>query len=337
MKRLLFPVYFLLACSPLFATDIPDYSNEEDPDMLSPAYYNAAADDSLHLAINTIVYYARAMNFHHPLQGETLPSYTIKRDFGDIVGQGAASQHHPASDMYVGNRVSEVNIYASHDGIFTSGTESPKYRHFIRISSPMHDQNNTEIATLTSIYAHVDLDLNTAGIQDGDTVKAGDLICSHLYSGTKGGPHLHYEIRFLDKEATGTEEFYGWSGSTSTIDTKSSGPWLYGYWDTNIGLGYGNPSHYISDIVNQLNSYNKQRVIVSPNPSSGSININTSYSFSTNSVSIINATGRVVANFSTNSKQQTFDLSQLPDAYYIGRILFTDGHCEHFRVLKKSL
>ncbi|TFH07155.1 MAG: hypothetical protein E4H08_09955, partial [Candidatus Atribacteria bacterium] len=63
-------------------------------------------------------------------------------------------------------------------------------------------------------HAAVDLDLDeVSGLNlNGQIVQAGDLISQHLYAGTAGGPHLHFEIRYLRPEDTGNEEFYGFAG-----------------------------------------------------------------------------------------------------------------------------
>ena len=92
-----------------------------------------------------------------------------------------------------------------------------------------------------TLYAHVDLDLDEA---DGlsmsrKTVKAGDLISKNLYSETRGGPHLHFEIRYYRPDDDGTEEFYGIRGSV-----PGAGEWPNGYWDPDTGYGFGHPDSH---------------------------------------------------------------------------------------------
>jgi len=58
-----------------------------------------------------------------------------------------------------------------------------------------------------------------------------------------GGSHLHFEIRYYRNSDMGNEEFYSWQ--KSGVNTKlSSGIWLYGYWNPNIGYGFGNPINH---------------------------------------------------------------------------------------------
>ena len=69
----------------------------------------------------------------------------------------------------------------------------------------------------------------------------------HLYSGTRGGPHLHFEIRYYRSEDTGNETFYGNSigpGGSSDLTEPSAGSWSYGYWNPDIGYGFGNPKNH---------------------------------------------------------------------------------------------
>lgn len=69
------------------------YPNNEDgrfEDMLTPAYYNAPNGDAFRNEINMFVHFARLMPFQHPLEDikEEMPSYSIKRGFGDGIGPG---------------------------------------------------------------------------------------------------------------------------------------------------------------------------------------------------------------------------------------------------------
>ncbi len=70
----------------------------------------------------------------------------------------------------------------------------------------------------------------------------GDLISKNLWSGTCGGPHLHFEIRYYRPADNGTEEFYGFRESV-----PGAGDWPYGKWDPDVGYGFGDPkSHGLS-------------------------------------------------------------------------------------------
>ncbi len=99
-----------------------------------------------------------------------------------------------------------------------------------------------------TLYAHIDLDLDKAdGLSlNGQTVQAGDLISRHLYSGTVGGPHLHFEIRYYRSTDSGDEEFYGFAGPRAdpVLTQPSGGSWLYGIWNPSVGYGFGDPRNH---------------------------------------------------------------------------------------------
>lgn len=68
------------------------------------------------------------------------------------------------------------------------------------------------------------------------------MISKNLWSGTRGGPHLHFEIRYYRPADNGTEEFYGFRESV-----PGAGDWPYGKWDPDVGYGFGDPkSHGLS-------------------------------------------------------------------------------------------
>jgi hypothetical protein len=53
-------------------------------------------------------------------------------------------------------------------------------------------------------------------------------------------------MRFYRPDDTGDETFYGLNlpGQTNDFTEPSAGPWLYGYWSTNSGYGFGDPRNY---------------------------------------------------------------------------------------------
>lgn len=101
---------------------------------------------------------------------------------------------------------------------------------------------------LVTPYAYIDLDLDEADglILNGVTVHAGDLISQHLYAGTVGGPHLHFEIRYYRPADIGDEEFYGFAGPRTdpSLTEPPSGPWTHGIWNPNVGYGFGDPRNH---------------------------------------------------------------------------------------------
>jgi len=85
----------------------------------------------------------------------------------------------------------------------------------------------------------LDLDETDGLVMDGKTVKAGDLLSKNLYSGTQGGPHLHFEVRYYRPNDDGTEEFYGFRGPA-----PGAGEWPNGFWDPDTGYGFGHPESH---------------------------------------------------------------------------------------------
>ncbi len=214
-------------------------------DFLTPNYYNTNEND-LRDEINKLIHFARLENYQHPFQNSNgnIAPYSITREFGVGIGINGTSQHHPAIDLHPDNP-SSINIYATHEGIVNTYRDSPKYRHYLTITKEIKDSENNSIGKLVTIYAHIDLDLDESqSIKlNGVYVNKGDLISKNLYSGTAGGPHLHFEIRFYRNSEIGNEDFYNWE-NTTIYTTQSSGIWSYGYWNPNVGYGYGNPINF---------------------------------------------------------------------------------------------
>jgi len=214
-------------------------------DFLTPSYYNVN-ETNLRDEINKFIHFARLESYQHPFQnsnGDIAP-YSITRAFGTGIGMGGTSQHHPAIDLHPDNP-SSIIIYAAHEGIVNTYRDSPKYRHYLTITKEIKDSENNSVGKLVTLYAHIDLDLDeNQSIQlNGIYVNKGDLISKNLYSDTVGGPHLHFEIRFYRSSETGNEDFYNWQ-NTAYYTTQSSGIWSYGYWNPNIGYGFGNPINF---------------------------------------------------------------------------------------------
>ena len=223
---------------------------KEYRDFLTPAYYLEGHDESIKEEIDKFIYYVRKEQFHSPLEnpkGQT-PGYTVRRKFGDGIGPGGTVTHHPAEDLYIGNNESIVNIYAAHDGVVSVFKDAPKYRQYLSITKEIIDDDGIVIGKLVTIYAHLDLDIDESEslFMGGQTVTKGDLISKNLYSETKGGPHLHFEIRYYSSLDVGEETFYGFSGpeDNSDLTEASAGGWLFGYWNPNIGYGFGNPKNH---------------------------------------------------------------------------------------------
>ena len=226
----------------------PLYENNENEtfqDFLTPNYYNAN-ENNLRDAIDNLIHFARLEDYQHPFQNPNgiIAPYTMKRSFGTGIGMGGTSQHHPAIDLHPDN-TSSIAMYAAHEGLINTYIDSPKYRNYLTVTKEIKDSENRSIGKLVSLYAHIDLDLdeNQSLLLNGIYVNKGDLISENLHSGTKGGPHLHFEIRFYKNSEIGNEDFYNWQ-NTGNYTTQSAGIWSYGYWNPTIGYGFGNPQNF---------------------------------------------------------------------------------------------
>ena len=232
----------------VFAFALVSSAAEFRTDFLTPAYYNG----HLKKEVDRFLSCVRKEQFHHPLAdaaGE-IPDYTVPDmgKFGAGKGPNRTAEHHPAVDLHVGNRETLVNVYAAHDGTVTAVRNAPKYRQYLSITKEIQDNSGQTVGKLVTLYGHVDLDLDEADglAMNGKTVHKGDLISKHLYSGTLGGPHLHFEIRYYRPDDQGTEEFYGFAfpGRSSPLTEPSAGGWSYGYWNPDVGYGFGFPKNH---------------------------------------------------------------------------------------------
>ena len=224
----------------------------EWPDMLTPTYYQASMNDAFRTEVDQFLSVCQDEPFHHPLANESgqIPEFTVPASglFGAKKGPDIAAQHHAAVDLHVGSRVTSVNVFAAHEGVVATYRDADKYRHYLSISKDIVDAEGVMIGKLVTLYAHIDLDLDEASglLLDGQTVQAGDLLSRHLYSGTVGGPHLHFEIRYYRPADIGDETFYGFAGPRTdpSLTEPSSGPWSHGVWNLNVGYGFGDPRNH---------------------------------------------------------------------------------------------
>jgi len=214
----------------------------EYPDMFTPSYYT---EKTMQQQVDALVKMCQKAPFHHLLENSEgkRPEYRVPDmgKFGAGKGPTRKEQHHPAVDMHVGNRKTDVEVFAAHDGVVSTVRDAPKYRHYVSVKKVIKDDKGRVLGKLVTLYGHVDLDLNEKdGLSlDGQTVKAGDLISKHLYAETRGGPHLHFEIRYYRQDDKGDEEFYGFQQ-----ETPGSGDWPWGRWDPDVGFGYGQPHNH---------------------------------------------------------------------------------------------
>ena len=210
-------------------------------DMMTPAYYTGEITSEADVFLAA----CRKVRMHHPLQNSdgSIPDFHVPAMgvFGAGKGSTKTQQHHPAVDLHVGSRQTEVELFAAHGGVVSTFRDAPKYRHYVSITKTITDEAGHELGKLVTLYGHVDLDLDEAdGISmDGQRIKAGDLISKNLYADTRGGPHLHFEIRYYRPSDSGTEGFYGFRESV-----PGAGDWPYGRWNPDHGYGYGHPENH---------------------------------------------------------------------------------------------
>lgn len=229
---------------------LPSFS-QEPADFLTPDYYSSEENSAFKKEIDRFIFFARKIPFQHPLQDSegNMPEFFTPGfgTFGAGKGPTRSQQHHPAIDFKVERGQTKVNIFAAHDGIVQVFRNAPKYRNYISITCDVKDDSGCVLGKMVSIYGHVDLDLdsNQNILPGGKKVKKGELISSNLWSGTRGGPHLHFEIRYYRANETGTEEFYGFKKPGGEFTQASAGAWKFGYWKPGVGYGYGHPYNHI--------------------------------------------------------------------------------------------
>jgi murein DD-endopeptidase MepM/ murein hydrolase activator NlpD len=271
-------------------------------DMLTPEYYLAEEDAPLRKEINTFIFFCQAEPFQHPLENPTgeIPSYSTppNGEFGAGKGPTGTSQHHAAIDLHVGNRDTLVQMYAAHEGLVRVYRDAPKYRHYLSITKNITDSAGNMIGKMVTLYAHLNLELDSADnlILDGEYINQGDLVSGHLYSGTVGGPHLHFEIRYYRPGDDGNEEFYGVKGfGNNTLTIPSAGSWSYGFWNPDVGYGFGHPEEYInkSSTTEAIKEFGPT-VRTYPNPTEDFVTVELDNIYSTLSCSIFNLCGQLL-------------------------------------------
>ncbi len=214
--------------------DFPDQDDLTNTDMLTPEYYQSSTSD-FREEVNEFLYFAHESQFANQYGDNA--DYDVGRQFTDEMPNG--SQNHPATDMHPSNGDATISVYAAHAGRATLIMGAPKYRDYIAVSTDVTDGDGNVIGQIVTIHAH--LELTQPYIADGTAVAKGELIQEVLYEETRGGPHLHFEIRYYRAGDDGTEEFYGGPNGANTAESLNG---FVGYWDPTTGYGFGNPLNH---------------------------------------------------------------------------------------------
>jgi len=323
-----------------FSQTYPDNEDGRYEDMLTPEYYNTPRGGAFRFELNKFVHFARLTPFQHPLEdslGQS-PAYSIHRGFGDGIGRGDSGSHHPASDYFIGSGTVLVDLYAAHDGYVAVSKDVARYRHYLSITTDIRDSSDAVIGKMVTLYGHIDLDLDIAANLDldGQNVKKGDLVSNHLYSGTVGGPHLHFEIRYYRSTDSGFEDFYG--GPIGGKTSPSSGSWTYGFWNPNFGYGFANPENHLNTSVSGIITNNFEKEIsYYPNPTNGLFFVDLKRVYQELNYSIYSIIGKELhSQVITSASFIEINLSNYPSGvYFISIIENRNGGHSMFKVYKE--
>jgi murein DD-endopeptidase MepM/ murein hydrolase activator NlpD len=250
------------------------YLNNEDglyEDLLTPQYYNTPNGGLFRNDVNKLVHFAQLIPFQHPLTdlSGNIPTITITRNFGTVIGQGPNTEYHNARDMKVGNTDTTVVMFASIDGIVHTYRDALKYRDYATVTKNIEDSIGNILGKIVVLYGHLDIHLDSLDNRNlnGQSINRGDTISKHLYSGTAGGAHLHFEIRYYQNSDVGTETYYGKPNGFPFLTDPSAGSWSHGNWDPNFGYGFANPENHFNQtllpiVLNKL----IEKIKLYPNP-----------------------------------------------------------------------
>ncbi len=219
--------------------------------MLTPAYYPAPDGDTFRNEINKFVHFARLVPFQHPLEDSVgqIPSYIIKRAFGDGIGLNGTAQHHPAIDLHVENGNTLVNMYAAHEGYVKTYRDAAKYRHYLSIEKNIEDSIGNVIGkmghcmhTLNWIWTRLIIWFLTDNLCIKETLFQNICIQEHWAARI-----FILKIRYYRPADADDKAFYGRAGASPDFTEPSAGSWSYGYWHPDIGYGFANTENYLSD------------------------------------------------------------------------------------------
>lgn len=318
MKVLFILVGLMISISQAYAQTYPNNETGQYEDMLTPEYYNTPNGGTFRNEINKFVHFARLTPFQHPLGQIT---YTNARGFGDGIGLNNASQHHNALDMHVGNNDSNVVLFASIEGTVSTYRNASKYRDYLTITNNVKDSLGGIIGKIVVLYGHIDLNLDSTDnrLLNGQNINKGDTVSKHLYSGTLGGAHLHFEIRYYRTSDNGIDDFYNWQNNSPTT-VQSSGPWSYGYWNPNLGYGFAHPNNHLNYAISlEEQAILDNNLYIYPNPVKDYFTINYPNK-NTKKAEVYNAQGQLVKTLLLDGNPFKYDISEYKRGVYLIKI-----------------
>ncbi|MGE0561849.1 MAG: T9SS type A sorting domain-containing protein [Flavobacteriales bacterium] len=317
----------------------PENESGTYQDLLTPAYYSTPIGGAFRVEINKFVYYARIEPFRHPLEDSfgVIPSYSIPSNgtFSAGKGPGNTGEHHKANDMHVGSNDTNVTMYAAIDGYVNTYYSALKYRDYLSITKDIKDSSNNILGKMVVIYGHLELILDSLDglLLNGQYVNQGDVVSKHLYSGTVGGPHLHFEIRYYRAPDFGTEDYYGFIGANLT--DPSAGIWTYGLWDPNVGYGFAQLENHLSTTtVNVEETVLTDDINILPNPSSGIFNIDLGEKEKLVSYTVFSMDGRIVLEGKTIDNKVLVDMRDESEGVYFLKIS-DDSKITTYKIIKQ--
>jgi len=320
MKKIITLLSLITFINQSYGQSYPNNETGQYEDMLTPEYYNTPNGGLFRNEVNKFVHFARLIPFQYPLEQTT--TYSLARGFGDGIGFNNTSQHHNAFDMHIGNNDSNVVMLASIDGIITTYRNAPKYRDYLTITNNVKDSLGVIIGEIVVLYGHIDLNLDSLDnrLLNGLNINKGDTVSKHLYSGTAGGAHLHFEIRYYRVSDNGIDDFYNWQNNSPTT-ILSSGSWSYGYWNPNLGYGFAHPDNHLSfsPVLGIEQGLPDFKTYVYPNPVKDIFSIRTS-NVHNELVEIYNTRGQLIETFLTNKDVFTINISTYKAGLYLMKI-----------------
>jgi len=330
MKTVLFLCGLIILVSQSYAQSYPNNEDYQYQDLLTPEYYDTPnGGSSFRDEVNKYVFFARQMPFQHPFtdaSGNT-PTIFVTREFGDIIGQPGNTEYHNARDMkVVASNDTTVALFASIDGVVNIYRDAIKYRDYLTITQNVEDSLGSFLGKIVVLYGHLDLNLDSLDNRnlDGQYINQGDTISNHLYSGTAGSPHLHFEIRYYRNEDNGTESYYGKPNGFPNFTDPSSGPWSHGEWDPNFGYGFADPVNHLNQVpVAIITNELAENIKCYPNPTKDMVTVELN-EMKELSYSIYNLNGQIIKqNHVGFSNKMKIDLDHLTSGIYL--ISLSDG------------